>query len=208
MVLEFILKGCGGDLVSVVEVFFFSRFSVSVVDRISVEFESFVLFFNGYIFEYILSLYFIFFFKWFVGSVFRVLDMLRFFVDFSNVVFNFLVVFLQYFFFQSFRYFLMLRNILVRNQSSFFLFNDVILWNIMTLQQQYQLRFQYVSFFFGSSFSVFRSSFVFFTRVFEDFRIFIFDDGCSIVLKQFFYIEDDYDERFDFLDFRIFNILF
>ncbi|XP_068944289.1 doublesex- and mab-3-related transcription factor 3 [Petaurus breviceps papuanus] len=204
-VLELILKGCGGDLVSAVEVLLSSRSSVTGGDRTSAESEGLVLPSNGHIFEHTLSSYPISSSKWSVGSAFRVPDTLRFSTDSSNVVPNPLAVPLQHPFPQPPRYPLMLRNTLARNQSSPFLPNDVTLWNTMTLQQQYQLRSQYVSPFSSNSTSVFRSSPVLATRTPEDPRISIPDDGCPIVSKQPIYTEDDYDERSDSSDSRILN---
>ncbi|XP_032657700.1 doublesex- and mab-3-related transcription factor 3 [Chelonoidis abingdonii] len=204
-VLELILKGCGGDLVSAVEVLLSSRSSVTGGDRTSTESDSIVLPSNGHIFEHTLSSYPISSSKWSVGSAFRVPDTLRFSTDSSSVVPNPLAVPLQHPFPQPPRYPLMLRNTLARNQSSAFLPNDVTLWNTMTLQQQYQLRSQYVSPFSSNSTSVFRSSPVLPTRSSEDPRISIPDDGCPIVSKQPIYTEDDYDERSDSSDSRILN---
>ncbi|XP_039400932.1 doublesex- and mab-3-related transcription factor 3 [Mauremys reevesii] len=204
-VLELILKGCGGDLVSAVEVLLSSRSSVTGGDRTSTESDSLVLPSNGHIFEHTLSSYPISSSKWSVGSAFRVPDTLRFSTDSSSVVPNPLAVPLQHPFPQPPRYPLMLRNTLARNQSSPFLPNDVTLWNTMTLQQQYQLRSQYVSPFSSNSTSVFRSSPVLPTRSSEDPRISIPDDGCPIVSKQPIYTEDDYDERSDSSDSRILN---
>ncbi|KAG6936538.1 doublesex and mab-3 related transcription factor 3, partial [Chelydra serpentina] len=204
-VLELILKGCGGDLVSAVEVLLSSRSSVTGGDRTSAESDGLVLPSNGHIFEHTLSSYPISSSKWSVGSAFRVPDTLRFSTDSSSVVPNPLAVPLQHPFPQPPRYPLMLRNTLARNQSSPFLPNDVTLWNTMTLQQQYQLRSQYVSPFSSNSTSVFRSSPVLPTRSSEDPRISIPDDGCPIVSKQPIYTEDDYDERSDSSDSRILN---
>ncbi|KAM5299109.1 doublesex- and mab-3-related transcription factor 3 [Ctenodactylus gundi] len=204
-VLELILKGCGGDLVSAVEVLLSSRSSVSGAERTSAEAESLMLPSNGHIFEHTLSSYPISSSKWSVGSAFRVPDTLRFSADSSNVVPNPLGVPLQHPFPQPPRYPLMLRNTLARNQSSPFLPNDVTLWNTMTLQQQYQLRSQYVSPFPSNSTSVFRSSPVLPTRASEDPRISIPEDGCPIVTKQSLYTEDDYDERSDSSDSRVLN---
>ncbi|XP_067424709.1 doublesex- and mab-3-related transcription factor 3 [Emydura macquarii macquarii] len=204
-VLELILKGCGGDLVSAVEVLLSSRSSVAGGDRTSTESDGLVLPSNRHIFEHTLSSYPISSSKWSVGSAFRVPDTLRFSTDSSNVVPNPLAVPLQHPFPQPPRYPLMLRNTLARNQSSPFLPNDVTLWNTMTLQQQYQLRSQYVSPFSSNSASVFRSSPVLPTRSSEDPRISIPDDGCPIVSKQPIYTEDDYDERSDSSDSRILN---
>ncbi|NXY84512.1 DMRT3 factor, partial [Alcedo cyanopectus] len=204
-VLELILKGCGGDLVSAVEVLLSSRSSVASGERTSAESDGLVLPSNGHIFEHTLSSYPISSSKWSVGSAFRVPDTLRFSADSSNVVPNPLAVPLQHPFPQPPRYPLMLRNTLARNQSSPFLPNDVTLWNTMTLQQQYQLRSQYVSPFTSSSASVFRSSPVLPSRSSEDPRISIPDDGCPIVSKQPIYTEDEYDERSDSSDSRILN---
>ncbi|XP_062937545.1 doublesex- and mab-3-related transcription factor 3 [Cynocephalus volans] len=204
-VLELILKGCGGDLVSAVEVLLSSRSSVPGAERTAAEPEGLVLPSNGHIFEHTLSSYPISSSKWSVGSAFRVPDTLRFSADSSNVVPNPLAVPLQHPFPQPPRYPLMLRNTLARNQSSPFLPNDVTLWNTMTLQQQYQLRSQYVSPFSSNSTSVFRSSPVLPTRTTEDPRISIPEDGCPIVSKQSIYTEDDYDERSDSSDSRILN---
>ncbi|XP_061484872.1 doublesex- and mab-3-related transcription factor 3 [Rhineura floridana] len=204
-VLELILKGCGGDLVSAVEVLLSSRSSIAGGDRTSAESEGLVLPSNGHLFEHTLSSYPISSSKWSVGSAFRVPDTLRFSADTSNVVPNPLAVPLQHPFPQPPRYPLMLRNTLARNQPSPFLPNDVTLWNTMTLQQQYQLRSQYVSPFSTNSTSVFRSSPVLPTRPSEDPRISIPDDGCPIVSKQPIYTEDDYDERSDSSDSRILN---
>ncbi|XP_071587315.1 doublesex- and mab-3-related transcription factor 3 [Heliangelus exortis] len=204
-VLELILKGCGGDLVSAVEVLLSSRSSVAGGERTSTESDGLVLPSNGHIFEHTLSSYPISSSKWSVGSAFRVPDTLRFSADSSNVVPNPLAVPLQHPFPQPPRYPLMLRNTLTRNQSSPFLPNDVTLWNTMTLQQQYQLRSQYVSPFSSNSASVFRSSPVLPSRSSEDPRISVPDEGCPIVTKQPIYTEDEYDERSDSSDSRILN---
>ncbi|NXP59896.1 DMRT3 factor, partial [Chloropsis cyanopogon] len=204
-VLELILKGCGGDLVSAVEVLLSSRSSVASGERTSAESDGLVLPSNGHIFEHTLSSYPISSSKWSVGSAFRVPDTLRFSADSSNVVPNPLAVPLQHPFPQPPRYPLMLRNTLARNQSSPFLPNDVTLWNTMTLQQQYQLRSQYVSPFSSNSASVFRSSPVLPSRSTEDPRISIPDDGCPIVSKQTIYTEDEYEDRSDSSDSRILN---
>ncbi|KFP08292.1 Doublesex and mab-3 related transcription factor 3, partial [Calypte anna] len=204
-VLELILKGCGGDLVSAVEVLLSSRSSVAGGERTSTESDGLVLPSNGHIFEHTLSSYPISSSKWSVGSAFRVPDTLRFSADSSSVVPNPLAVPLQHPFPQPPRYPLMLRNTLTRNQSSPFLPNDVTLWNTMTLQQQYQLRSQYVSPFSSNSASVFRSSPVLPSRSSEDPRISVPDEGCPIVTKQPIYTEDEYDERSDSSDSRILN---
>ncbi|XP_077918284.1 doublesex- and mab-3-related transcription factor 3 [Halichoerus grypus] len=205
-VLELILKGCGGDLVSAVEVLLSSRSSgCAAADRTAAEPEGLVLPPNGHIFEHSLSSYPLSSSKWSVGSAFRVPDTLRFSADSSNVVPNPLAVPLQHPFPQPPRYPLMLRNTLARNQSSPFLPNDVTLWNTMTLQQQYQLRSQYVGPFPTNSASVFRSSPVLPARAAEDPRLSIPDDGCPMVAKQSIYTEEDYDERSDSSDSRILN---
>ncbi|KGL73329.1 Doublesex- and mab-3-related transcription factor 3, partial [Tinamus guttatus] len=157
-VLELILKGCGGDLVSAVEVLLSSRSSGASGERSAAEPDGLVLPPNGHLFEHTLSSYPISSSKW-----------------------------------------------SARNQSSPFLPNDVTLWNTMTLQQQYQLRSQYVSPFSSNSTSVFRSSPVLPSRSAEDPRISIPDDGCPIVAKQPIYTEDEYDERSDSSDSRILN---
>ncbi|XP_030048236.1 doublesex- and mab-3-related transcription factor 3 [Microcaecilia unicolor] len=203
-VLELILKGCGGDLVGAVEVLLSSR-SSATSERTSTESDGLVLPSNGHIFEHTLSSYPISSSKWSVGSAFRVPDTLRFSADSGNVVPNPLAVPLQHPFPQPPRYPLMLRNTLARNQSSPFLPNDVTLWNTMTLQQQYQLRSQYVSPFSSNSSSVFRNSPVLPARPSEDPRISLPEDGCPIVSKQPIYTEDDYDERSDSSDSRILN---
>lgn len=203
-VLELILKGCGGDLVGAVEVLLSSRSSVTG-ERTTTESESIVLPPNGHLFEHTLSSYPLSSSKWSVGSAFRVPDTLRFSADSSNVVTNPLAVPLQHPFPQPPRYPLLLRNTLARNQSSPFLPNDVTLWNTMTLQQQYQLRSQYVSPFSGNSTTVFRSSPVLPPRAPEDPRISVPEDNCPIVVKQPIYTEEDYEERSDSADSRILN---
>ncbi|KAK2493566.1 hypothetical protein MC885_002625 [Smutsia gigantea] len=202
-VLELILKGCGGDLVSAVEVLLSSRSSLSGAERTAAEPESLVLPSNGHIFEHTLSSYPISSSKWSVGSAFRVPDTLRFSADSGNVVPSPLAVPLQHPFPQPPRYPLVLRNTLARNQSGPFLPNDVALWNTMTLQHQYQLRSQYAGPFPSNSPSVFRGSPVLPARAPEDPRISIPDDGCPVVSKQSIYTEDDYDERSDSSDSRI-----
>ncbi|MBN3320901.1 DMRT3 factor, partial [Atractosteus spatula] len=112
---------------------------------------------------------------------------------------------LQHPFPQPPRYPLMLRNSLTRSQANPFVHNDVTLWNTMTLQQQYQLRSQYVSPFASASGSVFRSSPVLPTRPSEDHRITIQEDSCPVVPKQAIYADEDYDERSDSSDSRILN---
>ncbi|XP_004714605.1 doublesex- and mab-3-related transcription factor 3 [Echinops telfairi] len=204
-VLELILKGCGGDLVSAVEVLLSSRSSVAGAERTASDPESLVLPPNGHIFEHTLSSYPISSSKWSVGSAFRVPDTLRFSGDSSAVVPSPLAVPLQHPFPQPPRYPLMLRNTLARSQSSPFLPNDVTLWNTMTLQQQYQLRPQYVGPFAGSSQGVFRNSPVLPSRPAEDPRISLPEDGCPLVSKQAIYTEDEYEDRADSADSRILN---
>ncbi|XP_041585804.1 doublesex- and mab-3-related transcription factor 3 [Vulpes lagopus] len=204
-VLELILKGCGGDLVGAVEVLLSSRSSAAAAsERTAAEPEALVLPPNGHLFEHGLGSYPLSASKWSVGSAFRVPDTLRFSADSANVVPSPLAVPLQHPFPQPPRYPLMLRNTLARNQSSPFLPNDVTLWNTMTLQQQYQLRSQYVGPFPANS-GVFRGSPVLPARAPEDPRISLPDDGCPIVAKQPLYAEEDYDERSDSSDSRILN---
>uniref|UniRef100_A0A8C0RWB7 DMA domain-containing protein n=1 Tax=Canis lupus familiaris TaxID=9615 RepID=A0A8C0RWB7_CANLF len=205
-VLELILKGCGGDLVGAVEVLLSSRSSAAAAsERTAAEPEALVLPPNGHLFEHGLGSYPLSSSKWSVGSAFRVPDTLRFSADSANVVPSPLAVPLQHPFPQPPRYPLMLRNTLARNQSSPFLPNDVTLWNTMTLQQQYQLRSQYVGPFPANSAGVFRGSPVLPARAPEDPRISLPDDGCPIVAKQPLYAEEDYDERSDSSDSRILN---
>lgn len=205
-VLELILKGCGGDLVGAVEVLLSSRSSACAADRTAAEPDALVLPPGGHVFEHSLSSYPISSSKWSVGSAFRVPDTLRFSADSSNVVPNPLAVPLQHPFPQPPRYPLMLRNTLARNQSSPFLPSDVTLWNTMTLQQQYQLRPQYVGPFPAGPAGVFRSSPVLPARAPEDPRVPIPDDACPVVAKQAVYAEEDYDERgSDSSDSRILN---
>ncbi|XP_043916761.1 doublesex- and mab-3-related transcription factor 3 [Protopterus annectens] len=204
-VLELILKGCGGDLVGAIEVLLSSRSSLSS-DRTTAEgSDALVLPSNGHLFEHTLTSYPISSAKWSVGSAFRVPDTLRFSADSSSVLPNPLAMPLQHPFPQPPRYPLMLRNTLARNQSSPFVPNDVSLWNTMTLQQQYQLRSQYVAPFSNSSASVFRSSPVLTARPAEDPRLTIPDDGCPVISKPNLYTEDEYDERSDSSDSRILN---
>ncbi|XP_036290176.1 doublesex- and mab-3-related transcription factor 3 [Pipistrellus kuhlii] len=207
-VLELILRGCGGDLVGAVEVLLSSRSPGPAAS----EPEGLVLPANGHLFEHTLGSYPLSSSKWSVGSAFRVPDTLRFSADSGGgggVVPGPLAVPLQHPFPQPPRYPLVLRNGLARSQASPFLPNDVALWNTMTLQQQYQLRSQYVSPFPGGSSSaagVFRSSPVLPARAPEDPRISIPpEEGCPMVSKQPLYAEDDYDERSDSSDSRILN---
>ncbi|KAK6494773.1 doublesex and mab-3 related mRNAion factor 3-like [Huso huso] len=204
-VLELILKGCGGDLVGAIEVLLSSRSALNS-DRSATEGpDSLVLPSNGHLFEHTLGSYPVSSSKWSVGSAFRVPDSLRFSTESSNMVPSPLAMPLQHQFPQAPRYPLMLRNSLTRNQANPFVHNDLTLWNTMTLQQQYQLRSQYVSPFSNASSSVFRSSPVLPARPSEDHRITIQEDGCPVVPKQPIYTEDDYDERSDSSDSRILN---
>ncbi|MGH0142073.1 UNVERIFIED_CONTAM: hypothetical protein FKN15_075582 [Acipenser sinensis] len=167
--------------------------------------DSLVLPSNGHLFDHTLGSYPVSSSKWSVGSAFRVPDSLRFSTESSNMVPSPLAMPLQHQFPQAPRYPLMLRNSLTRNQANPFVHNDLTLWNTMTLQQQYQLRSQYVSPFSNASSSVFRSSPVLSARPSEDHRITIQEDGCPVVPKQPIYTEDDYDERSDSSDSRILN---
>ncbi|XP_066566709.1 doublesex- and mab-3-related transcription factor 3a [Amia ocellicauda] len=204
-VLELILKGCGGDLVGAIEVLLSSRSTLNS-DRAPAEgSEALVLPSNGHLFEHTLGSYPVSSSKWSVGSAFRVPDSLRFSSDSSNVVPSPLAMPLQHPFPQPPRYPLMLRNSLTRSQGNPFVHNDVTLWNTMTLQQQYQLRSQYVSPFTSASSSVFRSSPVLPTRPSEEHRITIQEDVCPVVPKQPIYTDEDYDERSDSSDSRILN---
>ncbi|XP_006627186.1 doublesex- and mab-3-related transcription factor 3a [Lepisosteus oculatus] len=204
-VLELILKGCGGDLVGAIEVLLSSR-STPNSERSSTEApEALVLPSNGQLFEHTLGSYPVSSSKWSVGSAFRVPDSLRFSTDSNNMVPSPLAMPLQHPFPQPPRYPLMLRNSLTRSQANPFVHNDVTLWNTMTLQQQYQLRSQYVSPFASASGSVFRSSPVLPTRPSEDHRITIQEDTCPVVPKQAIYADEDYDERSDSSDSRILN---
>ncbi|KAG2466940.1 doublesex- and mab-3-related transcription factor 3a [Polypterus senegalus] len=202
-VLELILKGCGGDLVGAIEVLLSSRSPLSSERSPAEGSDSLVLPTNGHLFEHALGSYPMPSSKWSVGSAFRVPDSLRFSTDSSNVVTSPIAMPLQHPFPQAPRYPLMLRNSLSRNQSNPFVHNDVTLWNTMTLQQQYQLRSQYVSPFPSASTSVFRSSPVLPARTSEDHRITVQEDVCPVVPKQTIYAEDDYDERSDSSDSRI-----
>ncbi|XP_041084709.1 doublesex and mab-3 related transcription factor 3-like [Polyodon spathula] len=204
-VLELILKGCGGDLVGAIEVLLSSR-SVLNSERSSTEgSDSLVLPSNRRLFDHTLGSYPVSSSKWSVGSAFRVPDSLRFSTESSNMVPSPLAMPLQHPFPQAPRYPLMLRNSLTRSQANPFVHNDLTLWNTMTLQQQYQLRAQYVSPFSNASSSVFRSSPVLPAHPSEDHRITIQEDGCPVVPKQPIYTEDDYDERSDSSDSRILN---
>ncbi|XP_035235688.1 doublesex- and mab-3-related transcription factor 3a [Anguilla rostrata] len=204
-VLELILKGCGGDLVGAIEVLLSSR-SAPGSDRAPGDApDALLLPSGGHLFEHTLGSYPVSSSKWSVGSAFRVPDSLRFSSDSSGVVPSPLAVPLQHPFPQPPRYPLMLRNSLSRSQASPFMHNDVTLWNTMTLQQQYQLRSQYVSPFSGGSAGVFRSSPVLASRPAEDHGITIQEAGHAVVPKQTMYADEDYDERPDSSDSRILN---
>ncbi|KAJ8391712.1 hypothetical protein AAFF_G00086620 [Aldrovandia affinis] len=204
-VLELILKGCGGDLVGAIEVLLSSRATPSS-DRTPGEgHDALLLPSSGHLFEHTLGSYPVSSSKWSVGSAFRVPDSLRFSSDSSSVVPSPLAMPLQHPFPQPPRYPLMLRNSLTRSQGSPFVHNDVTLWNTMTLQQQYQLRSQYVSPFSGGAGGVFRSSPVLASRPSEDHGITIQEASCAVVPKQTIYADEDYDERPDSSDSRILN---
>ncbi|KAL4623259.1 doublesex- and mab-3-related transcription factor 3 [Arapaima gigas] len=202
-VLELILKGCGGDLVGAIEVLLSSRPHLNP-ERPPVDgSDALMLPANGHLFEHTLGSYPVSSSKWSVGSAFRVPDTLRFSSDSPSVVSSPLAVPLQHPFPQPPRYPLMLRNSLTRSQANPFVHNDVTLWNTMTLQQQYQLRSQYVSPFSSSSSSIFRSSAVLPSRTPEDHRMTMQEDGCATVPKQSIFADEDYDERSDSSDSRI-----
>ncbi|XP_072137208.1 doublesex- and mab-3-related transcription factor 3a isoform X2 [Mobula birostris] len=200
-VLELILKGCGGDLVGAIEILLSSR-----PDRASEAPDVLNLSSNGQtFFEHAFGSYPIASSKWSVGSAFRVPDSLRFSNDPGNVMSSPLAMPLQHQFPQPPRYPLVLRNTLSRSQASPFLSNDVALWNTMTLQQQYQLRSQYLTPFPNASAGIFRRSPVLPSHPTNDPRLSIADEGCSMVTKQSIYAEEDYDERSDSADSRILN---
>ncbi|XP_029115444.1 doublesex- and mab-3-related transcription factor 3a isoform X2 [Scleropages formosus] len=202
-VLELILKGCGGDLVGAIEVLLSSRPHLNP-ERPPVDgSDALILPSNGHLFEHTLGSYPVSSSKWSVGSAFRVPDSLRFSSDSPSVVSSPLAMPLQHPFPQAPRYPLMLRNSLTRSQANPFVHNDVTLWNTMTLQQQYQLRSQYVSPFSSTSGNIFRSSGVLPSRSPEDHRMSIQEDGCSTVPKQSIFADEDYDERSDSSDSRI-----
>ncbi|XP_048876383.1 doublesex- and mab-3-related transcription factor 3a isoform X1 [Brienomyrus brachyistius] len=201
-VLELILKGCGGDLVGAIEVLLSSRSTPRVAPTEGT--DNLNLPSNRHLFEHTLGSYPVSSSKWSVGSAFRVPDSLRFPSETTNVVPSPLAVPLQHPFSQGPRYPLMLRNSISRGQTNPFVPSDVTLWNTMTLQQQYQLRSQYVSPFSSASSSIFSSS-VLHSRPSDDHRITIQEDGCTMVPKQTVYAEDDYDERSDSSDSRILN---
>lgn len=209
-VLELILRGCGGDLVGAIEVLLSSRSSAKVDKPAPDGSEALVLPSNGHLFEHPLGSYPVSSTKWSVGSAFRVPDTLRFSPESSagTMVSGPLGVPLQHGFPQPPRYPLMLRNSLSRSQAGGpFVHGDVTLWNTMTLQQQYQLRSQYVSPFSGPSPGAFRSSPLLASRAAqEEQRIGVQEDSCPIAAKQTIYAADeDYDDRSDSSDSRILN---
>ncbi|GCC23409.1 hypothetical protein chiPu_0001804 [Chiloscyllium punctatum] len=204
-VLELILKGCGGDLVGAIEILLSSR-SALASDRPSETPDVLSVSSNGQaFFEHAFGSYPVASSKWSVGSAFRVPDSLRFSSDPGNVMSSPLTMPIQHPFPQPPRYPLVLRNSLSRNQGSPFISNDVALWNTMTLQQQYQLRSQYLTPFPNTSAGIFRSSPVLSSHPTNDPRLSIADDSCSMVNKQPIYTEEDYDERSDSADSRTLN---
>ncbi|XP_078414248.1 doublesex- and mab-3-related transcription factor 3a isoform X1 [Cetorhinus maximus] len=204
-VLELILKGCGGDLVGAIEILLSSR-SALASDRPAEAPDVLSVSSNGQtFFEHAFGSYPVASSKWSVGSAFRVPDSLRFSSDPGNVMSSPLAMPLQHPFPQPPRYPLVLRNSLSRNQGSPFISNDVALWNTMTLQQQYQLRSQYLTPFPNTSAGIFRSSPVLSSHPTNDPRLSIADEGCSMVTKQPIYTEEDYDERSDSADSRTLN---
>ncbi|XP_026067146.1 doublesex- and mab-3-related transcription factor 3a isoform X1 [Carassius auratus] len=204
-VLELILKGCGGDLVGAIEILLSSRSTMKPEKVLSENSDALVLPSNGHLFEHPLSTYPSS--KWSVGSAFRVPDSLRFSTEPSaGVVQGPLSMPLQHGFPQPPRYPLMLRNSLSRGQAGPFMHNDVTLWNTMTLQQQYQLRSQYIPPFSGPSAGVIRSSPLLTSRPTEEHRISIQEDSCPVIAKQsMFAADEEYDERSDSSDSRILN---
>ncbi|KAI7813318.1 doublesex- and mab-3-related transcription factor 3a [Triplophysa rosa] len=204
-VLELILKGCGGDLVGAIEILLSSRSTMKPEKILSENTDALVLPSNGHLFEHPLSSYPVSS-KWSVGSAFRVPDSLRFSSESPGGVPGPLSMPLQHGFPQPPRYPLMLRNSLSRGQAGPFVHNDLTLWNTMTLQQQYQLRSQYVSPFSGPSAGVIRSSPLLTSRPAEEHRISIQEESCPVITKQSMYAADEeYDERSDSSDSRILN---
>ncbi len=205
-VLELILKGCGGDLVGAIEILLSSR-SMKPEKVLSENSDTLVLPSNGHLFEHPLTSYPVSSSKWSVGSAFRVPDSLRFSSEPSaGVVPGPLSMPLQHGFPQPPRYPLMLRNSLSRGQAGPFMHNDLTLWNTMTLQQQYQLRSQYIPSFSGPSAGVIRSSPLLTSRPTEEHRISIQEESCPVIAKQsMFAADEEYDERSDSSDSRILN---
>uniref|UniRef100_A0A673NR63 Doublesex- and mab-3-related transcription factor 1-like n=1 Tax=Sinocyclocheilus rhinocerous TaxID=307959 RepID=A0A673NR63_9TELE len=206
-VLELILKGCGGDLVGAIEILLSSRSTMKPEKVLSENSDALVLPSNGHLFEHPLSSYPVSSSKWSVGSAFRVPDSLRFSSEPSaGVVQGPLSMPLQHGFPQPPRYPLILRNSLSRGQAGPFVHNDLTLWNTMTLQQQYQLRSQYIPPFSGPSAGVIRSSPLLTSRPTEEHRISIQEDSCPVIAKQsMFAADEEYDERSDSSDSRILN---
>lgn len=199
--LELILRGCGGDLVGAIEVLLSSRSSAKVDKSSSENSDALILPSSGHLFEPLNS-YPVASSKWSVGSAFRVPDSLRFNPESpGGVLPSPLGVPLQPSFSQAHRYPLMLRNSLSRGQAGPFLSNDMTLWNTMSLQQQYQLRSQYVSPFSGPSF---RGSPLLTSRAAqeEQQRMTIQEDSVKHTL---FNADEEYDERSDSSDSRILN---
>ncbi|TRY89569.1 hypothetical protein DNTS_025287 [Danionella cerebrum] len=197
-VLELILKGCGGDLVGAIEILLSSRSTIKPDKILSESSEALVLPSNAPLFEHPLSSYPVSSSKWSVGSAFRVPDSLRFSSEATGgVVPGPLSLPLQPGFPQPPRYPLMLRSSLSRAQTGPFLHSDsVTLWNSMSLQQQYQLRSQYVPPLCGPSGGVIRTS----SRNTED------QGSCPVLAKHSLYSpEDEYDDRSDSSDSRILN---
>lgn len=236
-VLELILKGCGGDLVGAIEVLLSSR-SALKPDKAQAECPApgegpLVLPSGGPLFEHALGPYSFSSSsassaassaaassKWSVGSAFRVPDSLRFSSESAagGVVPGPLGLPLQHPFPQPPRYPLMLRSSLTRGgQAGAFVHNDVTLWNTMTLQQQYQLRSQYISPFSASPAcsGMFRAAPSVLSSPApspssrpseEQHRLALADDACPGLPKQTLYAADeDYDERSDSSDSRILN---
>lgn len=229
-VLELILRGCGGDLVSAIEVLLSSRGpDGSAHAHADAHPDALVLPPNGHLYEHTLGSYHpASSAKWSVGSAFRVPESLRFSSDSGPGVVSGggppLGVPLQHPSFpQPTRYPLMLRNSLTRSQASPFVHNDVTLWNTVALQQQYQLRSaaQYVSPFpataaaaaaaaaaasVPASGSAFRSSPLLSSRAPEEQRLGLQEDGCTLGPKPGLYSPDEeYEERSDSADSRIMN---
>ncbi len=207
-VLELILKGCGGDLVGAIEILLSSRSTMKPEKVLSENSDALVLPSNGHLFEHPLSSYPVSSSKWSVGSAFRVPDSLRFSSEPSaGVIPGPLGMPLQHCFPQPPRYPLMLRNSLSRGQAGPFMHNDVTLWNTMTLQQQYQLRSQYIPPFSSPSAGVIRSSPLLTSRPAEEHRISIQEESCPVIAKQsMFAADEEYDERSDSPDSRAWTL--
>ncbi|XP_036384053.1 doublesex- and mab-3-related transcription factor 3a-like isoform X3 [Megalops cyprinoides] len=202
-VLELILRGCGGDLVGAIEMLLSSQATPNPERLFAEGSDALLLPSNGHPFDHPLGSFPVSSSKWSVGSAFRVPDSLRFPSDSSGLAPGPLA--LQHPFPQAPRYPLMLRSSLSRAPGSPFVHSDVTLWNTMTLQQQYQLRSQYVSPFSSSSSGVFRTSPILSSHPSEDLRITVPEEGCSAVPKQPLYTGEDYDKRSDSSETRILN---